>query len=78
MTDGRDPSEDFVALIDKALDTFDNNQNLPRQRAQIYLHFHQKDKAVDLYRKLLKRNASRFSYGTNLPNSPTTRTAAWL
>lgn len=60
MTDGRDPSEDFVALIDKALDTFDNNQNLPRQRAQIYLHFHQKDKAVDLYRKLLKRNASRF------------------
>ena len=31
MTDGRDPSEDFVALIDKALETFDNNQNLPRQ-----------------------------------------------
>lgn len=60
MTDGRDPSEDFVALIDKALETFDNNQNLPRQRAQIYLHFNQKDKAIDLYRKQLKRNASRY------------------
>lgn len=60
MTDGRDPSEDFVTLIDKALETFDNNQNLPRQRAQIYLHFNQKDKAIDLYRKQLKRNASRY------------------
>lgn len=60
MTDGRDPSEDFVALIDKALETFGNNQNLPRQRAQIYLHFNQKDKAIDLYRKQLKRNASRY------------------
>lgn len=59
-TDGRDPSEDFVSLIDKALATFDNNQNLPRQRAQIYLHFRQKDKAIESYRKLLKRNASRF------------------
>ncbi len=60
MTDGRDPSEDFVTLIDKALETFGNNQNLPRQRAQIYLHFNQKDKAIDLYRKQLKRNASRY------------------
>lgn len=60
VTDGRDPSEDFVALIDKALETFGNNQNLPRQRAQIYLHFNQKDKAIDLYRKQLKRNASRY------------------
>lgn len=60
MTDGRDPSEDFVTLIDKALETFGNNQNLPRQRAQIYLHFNQKDKAIDLYRKQLKRNPSRY------------------
>ncbi len=60
VTDGRDPSDDFMSLIDKALETFDNNQNLPRQRAQIYLHFHQKDKAIDLYRKLLKHNASRY------------------
>ena len=59
-TDGRDPSDDFMSLIDKALETFDNNPDLPRQRAQIYLHFHQKDKAIDLYRKLLKRNASRY------------------
>ena len=66
MTDGRDPSEDFVALIDKALETFDNNQNLPRQRAQIYLHFNQKDKAIDLYRKQLKRNASRYYLWTEL------------
>lgn len=60
MTDGRDPSEDFVTLIDKALETFGNNQNLPRQRAQIYLHFNQKGKAIDLYRKQLKRNPSRY------------------
>lgn len=60
MTDGRDPSEDFVTLIDKALGTFGNNQNLPRQRAQIYLHFNQKGKAIDLYRKQLKRNPSRY------------------
>ncbi len=59
VTDRRDPSEDFLSLIDKALATFDNNQNLPRQRAQIYLYFNEKDKAVELYRKLLKRNASR-------------------
>ena len=60
VTDGRDPSDDFISLIDNALETFDNNQDLPRQRAQIYLHFHQKDKAIDLYRKLLKHNASRY------------------
>lgn len=66
VTDGRDPSEDFVALIDKALETFGNNQNLPRQRAQIYLHFNQKDKAIDLYRKQLKRNASRYSLWAEL------------
>ncbi len=60
VTDGRDPSDDFMSLIDKALETFDDNPNLPRQRAQIYLHYHQKDKAIDLYRKLLKHNATLY------------------
>lgn len=60
VTDGRGPSEDFMSLIDKALESYGNSIDLPRQRAQIYLHYHQKDKAIDLYRKLLRRNATRY------------------
>lgn len=59
-TDNRQPSEDFIELIDNALERFNNNQNLPRQRAILYIHSGEKDKAVDLYKRILRKNASRY------------------
>ena len=59
-TDEVMPSEEFSTLLDKALDVFKNNQNLPYYKATILIAQGRKAEAVGYYKKLITSNPSKF------------------
>lgn len=58
-TDGVEAPEDFAALVDKALERFSNNQNMPYFKATVLMSQGRRDEAVEYYRDLILRFPSK-------------------
>lgn len=54
-----EPSDDFTRLLDRAIEKFPGNDNLPRYKAQMLIKQGHDNLAVDFYKALIAKNAGK-------------------
>ncbi len=54
------PSDEFNAVLDRALEKFPASEHLPRYKAQLLVRDKRPDEAVDFYRKMIIKSPSKF------------------
>ncbi|MCQ2289344.1 MAG: hypothetical protein MJZ74_09630 [Muribaculaceae bacterium] len=54
------PGDAFNDVLDRALEMFKSNENLPRYKAQLLICDNRTDEAIDFYRKMIVKSPSKF------------------
>lgn len=75
-TDNVAASEDFSNLVDRALDAYPNNQNMPYFKAMVLISQGKKEEAISYFRDLILRFPSKYylwDKTANLVDDPDTR-----